>query len=118
MSVKWKNAWWSRREKCWMTKRFSLLDNIDIPEGRASGVGSFAWNEVLFDSFQSGNVKALDMELYTSLKSSLTKNCGETDQPIGALLTDLKQRGMLDDTLIVWIGEFGRTPIRQGSNRY
>ena len=73
MSVKWKNAWWSRREKCWMTKRFSLLDNIDIPEGRASGVGSFAWNEVLFDSFQSGNVKALDMELYTSLKSSLTK---------------------------------------------
>ena len=47
---------------------------------------------------------------HRSLKSSLTKNCGETDQPIGALLTDLKQRGMLQDTLIVWGGEFGRTP--------
>lgn len=73
MSVKWKNAWWSRREKCWMTKRFSLLDNIDMPEGRASSTGSFAWNEVLFDSFQCGNVKALDLALYVSLKRSLSK---------------------------------------------
>lgn len=45
-----------------------------------------------------------------------TKNCLAVDQPISALLTDLKQRGMLDDTLVVWGGEFGRTPIVQGSN--
>ena len=38
------------------------------------------------------------------------------DQAIGALLTDLKQRGMLDDTLVVWSGEFGRTPFAQGKN--
>jgi hypothetical protein len=39
--------------------------------------------------------------------------CGKTDKPIGALLTDLKQRGLLDTTLVVWGGEFGRLPIAQ-----
>ena len=37
------------------------------------------------------------------------------DQPIAALLTDLKQRGLLDSTLVVWCGEFGRTPVLQGN---
>lgn len=45
-----------------------------------------------------------------SLKAKLTSNCGNTDQPIAALLADLKQRDMLKDTLVVWGGEFGRTP--------
>jgi hypothetical protein len=40
-------------------------------------------------------------------------HCGETDQPIAALLTDLKQRGLLDETLVVWTSEFGRTPTGQ-----
>jgi hypothetical protein len=40
----------------------------------------------------------------------------QVDQPIAALLVDLKQRGLLDDTLVVWAGEFGRTPFSQGSN--
>jgi uncharacterized protein (DUF1501 family) len=40
-------------------------------------------------------------------------HCKETDQPIAALLTDLKQRGLLDETLVVWGGEFGRTPTAQ-----
>ena len=38
----------------------------------------------------------------------------QTDQPIAALLADLKQRGLLDETLVVWAGEFGRTPMMQG----
>ncbi len=42
--------------------------------------------------------------------------CGEFDQPMAALITDLKQRGMLDDTLVVWMGEFGRTPKINGRN--
>lgn len=42
-------------------------------------------------------------------------HCEETDQPMAALLTDLKQRGLLDDTLVVWGGEFGRTPTSQGT---
>ena len=45
-----------------------------------------------------------------------TKNCRTVDQPIAALLKDLKERGLLDSTLVVWAGEFGRTPFAQGKN--
>ena len=52
------------------------------------------------------------------LKEELAKSGSETDQPVAALLADLKQRGMLQDTLVVWAGEFGRTPYAQsGSGR-
>ena len=51
-----------------------------------------------------------------NLKSGHAKNSLAVDKPIAGLLEDLKQRGMLDDTLVVWGGEFGRTPIVQGSN--
>ncbi len=47
---------------------------------------------------------------HQNLQSKLTQNCAATDQPIAALLTDLKQRGLFDDTLVLWGGEFGRTP--------
>ncbi len=50
------------------------------------------------------------------LKDSLAKTCGMTDQPIAALLTDLKQRDLLKDTLVIWAGEFGRTPYAQGGD--
>ncbi len=43
------------------------------------------------------------------------RNAAQTDQPVAALLADLKQRGMLDSTLVVWAGEFGRTPMQQGN---
>lgn len=49
----------------------------------------------------------------TSLNIGFAKRCLETDQPIAALLTDLKSRGMLEDTLVVWGGEFGRTSMRE-----
>lgn len=45
----------------------------------------------------------------------LKKRCQETDQPAVALIKDLKQRGLLDETLVVWGGEFGRTPMMQGN---
>ena len=45
-----------------------------------------------------------------------TKNAAEVDKPISGFLTDLKARGLLDDTLVLWGGEFGRTPTAQGSN--
>jgi hypothetical protein len=48
------------------------------------------------------------------IRDGLTKKCATMDQPIAALLKDLKQRGLLDETLIVWGGEFGRTPFREG----
>jgi len=50
------------------------------------------------------------------LKQQLTKAATATDRPIAGLLTDLKQRGMLDDTLVIWAGEFGRTPYAQSGD--
>jgi hypothetical protein len=47
------------------------------------------------------------------LKGNLTESCVATDQPVAALLADLKQRDMLKDTLVIWAGEFGRTPYAQ-----
>jgi hypothetical protein len=55
-------------------------------------------------------------DTHGGLKSRLTNLCGEIDQPIGALLTDLKQRGLLEDTIVMWGGEFGRTPTGQGTD--
>jgi hypothetical protein len=51
-----------------------------------------------------------------NLVKDITKNCKDTDQAGAALVKDLKQRGMLKDTLVVWGGEFGRTPMAQGTN--
>ena len=51
-----------------------------------------------------------------SLVRDLTKNCLDTDQACAALIKDLKQRGMLNDTLVIWGGEFGRTPMVQGGS--
>ena len=48
---------------------------------------------------------------HTDLERKLKKHCDETDKPTAALLRDLKQRGLLDSTLVVWAGEFGRTPM-------
>jgi len=48
------------------------------------------------------------------LPDHMSKQCKDTDQPSAALVTDLKQRGLLDDTLIIWGGEFGRTVYSQG----
>lgn len=53
---------------------------------------------------------------HSNLKTGHEKNSLEVDRPIAGLLSDLKQRGLLEDTLVVWSGEFGRTPIAQGTN--
>lgn len=55
-----------------------------------------------------------DWDHHGGLPGALPKLCKETDQPAAALIKDLKQRGMLDDTLVVWGGEFGRTAYCQG----
>ncbi|MGY8769874.1 MAG: DUF1501 domain-containing protein, partial [Pirellulales bacterium] len=53
---------------------------------------------------------------HAGLMDGHTKNAKSVDKPIAALLTDLKQRGLFDSTLVVWGGEFGRTPFAQGKN--
>jgi hypothetical protein len=53
---------------------------------------------------------------HAGLREGLPKRCAAVDQPIAALLTDLKHRGLLDDTLVLWGGEFGRTPTAEGKD--
>jgi hypothetical protein len=53
---------------------------------------------------------------HSDLKNGHEKNARATDQPVAGLLTDLKARGLLKDTLVVWAGEFGRTPFAQGGD--
>ena len=55
-----------------------------------------------------------DWDTHNNQHKRLSANCREVDQPIAALLTDLRQRGLLDETLVVWADEFGRTPMLQG----
>lgn len=50
------------------------------------------------------------------LRAELPRNCYSTDRPIAGLLTDLKSRGLLDDTIVLWGGEFGRTPTAEGTD--
>lgn len=53
---------------------------------------------------------------HSGLKTAIPRNAMEVDQPIAALLKDLKSRGLLEDTLVLWGGEFGRTPVSQGDD--
>jgi hypothetical protein len=53
-------------------------------------------------------------DAHSDLLGNHTQKCGATDRPIAALLTDLKRRGLFDETLVIWGGEFGRTPTAQG----
>jgi len=55
-------------------------------------------------------------DAHSNLEKSLRYSSGKTDQPAAALLTDLKQRGLLDTTLVIWGGEFGRMPLSQVSD--
>jgi uncharacterized protein (DUF1501 family) len=49
-------------------------------------------------------------DFHTDIKKNMTDKCGAIDKPIAALIADLKSKGMLEETLIIWAGEFGRTP--------
>ncbi|MBU6302334.1 MAG: DUF1501 domain-containing protein [Verrucomicrobia bacterium] len=55
-------------------------------------------------------ISHLEWDLHGSLQSGMTRNCAQIDRPIAGLLQDLEQRGLLEDTLVLWGGEFGRTP--------
>jgi hypothetical protein len=57
-----------------------------------------------------------DWDQHGNLLAGHARNAGEVDRPIAGLLQDLKQRGLLDDTLVIWGGEFGRTPNSQGKD--
>lgn len=65
--------------------------------------------------YSGGGPVSVQWDAHDDINANHGKMCGMTDQPIAALLTDLKRTGMLDDTLVIWCSEFGRTPNSQGS---
>jgi arylsulfatase A-like enzyme len=72
---------------------------------------------VRFVQLYSGtNIGADWDDAHNDLIVSHNRMCGRTDKPIAALLTDLKARGLLDSTLVIWSSEFGRTPLGEGQN--
>ena len=87
--------------------------------GATPGDGSYASNCLLARRLAERGVRFIHLyhrgwDHHGGLVQYMNICCGLTDQPTWALLTDLKQRGMLEDTLIIWGGEFGRTPMFQG----
>lgn len=92
--------------------------------GAVPGKSSFANNCLLARRLVEGGVRFVQLFDWgwdfhgtganEGLRDGLTKKMGATDKPIAALIRDLKQRGLLEDTLIVCGGEFGRTPFREG----
>jgi hypothetical protein len=86
--------------------------------------GSFAYNCLLARRLAERGVRFVQLmhagwDQHNSITTELYNQCRDTDQASAALVQDLKQRGLLDDTLVIWGGEFGRTPFLQGdiSNR-
>ncbi|WP_417738399.1 DUF1501 domain-containing protein [Rosistilla oblonga] len=87
--------------------------------GVKSGESSFAKNCLLARRLVEGGTRFVQLfheawDQHGNLTKDIKKNCLATDQGCAALIQDLKQRGMLDETLVIWGGEFGRTPMVQG----
>jgi hypothetical protein len=95
----------------------SILDAY----GAHPGDGSFASNCLLARRLAEKGVRFIqlyhrDWDHHSGLKTNVALKAEEVDRATAALITDLKQRGMFDDTLIVWGGEFGRTPMSQSGD--
>ncbi len=89
--------------------------------GATPGDGSFASNCLLARRLAERGVRFIqlyhrDWDHHNSVKLGIEYKAQEVDRATAALIKDLKARGMLDDTLVIWGGEFGRTPMSQGSN--
>ena len=92
---------------------------IDLYGPDALTKGTFANNCLIARRLLERGVRFVQLmhsgwDQHGNLFTQLAEQCRDTDQPSAALVADLKQRGLLEDTLVVWGGEFGRTPFGQG----
>ena len=106
-----------------------VLDFSNEPESTwklygkdAKKPGTFAYHCLLARRLAEKDVRFIQLyhtgwDHHSSIERDIIKQCKETDQGSAALVTDLKQRGLLDDTIVVWGGEFGRTVYSQGLSR-
>ena len=92
---------------------------LDMYGSQVKNVGSYAYNCLLARRLAERGVRFIQLyhrgwDAHGKAPTQVPTQCAGTDQPTAALLQDLKQRGMLDDTLVIWGGEFGRTVYCQG----
>ncbi|MFU8893305.1 MAG: DUF1501 domain-containing protein [Luteolibacter sp.] len=95
---------------------------LDLYGVKEPGDGSFASNCLLARRMLERGVRFVQLyhrgwDHHSNIEKLMTDSARLTDQPSAALVMDLKQRGMLEDTLVIWGGEFGRTPMGQGTGR-
>jgi hypothetical protein len=96
----------------------STLDSYGIGGGPSDGFGRQC---LMARRFAEAGVRFIEVghggwDQHGNLRTALARNCQSIDKPIAALIADLKQRDMLKDTLVVWGGEFGRTPHAQNTD--
>ncbi|MFP6612325.1 MAG: DUF1501 domain-containing protein [Pirellulales bacterium] len=92
---------------------------LDLYGPQVKERGTFANNCLMARQLSERGVRFVQLmhagwDQHNSLTTELYTQCRDTDQPAAALVQDLKQRGLLDETLVIWSGEFGRTPFLQG----
>jgi uncharacterized protein (DUF1501 family) len=103
------------------TAETQALYGLDVPETREFGrrcllARRLVENGVRFVQLYSGDTNGWDA--HSNVLTNHTEYCQRTDRPIAGLLRDLRRRGLLDDTLVIWGGEFGRMPMsEQGKGR-
>ncbi|MEM7013755.1 MAG: DUF1501 domain-containing protein, partial [Verrucomicrobiota bacterium] len=98
------------------------LYGLDNPKCRDFGVQCLMGRRLLergvrfVQIYSGGDTNPTSWDAHNKLVQNHTMFSGETDYPIAGLLTDLDKRGLLDDTLVIWGGEFGRTPVSEGKD--
>jgi hypothetical protein len=95
---------------------------FDLYGPDATKPGTFAANCLLARRLAQRNVRFIqlyhrDWDNHGNLPIDMPKVCEQTDRGAAALIQDLKQHGLLDDTIVIWSGEFGRSPMAQGSSK-
>jgi hypothetical protein len=93
---------------------------LDMYGPQVRGPGTFAYNCLMARRLVERGVRCVQVmhagwDQHNSITTELYTQCKDTDQPSAALVKDLKRRGLLDETLVIWGGEFGRTPFIQGN---
>ncbi|MCC9642122.1 DUF1501 domain-containing protein [Rhodopirellula sp. JC740] len=97
-------------------------ETLELYGVKQPGDGSFASNCLMARRLAERGVRFIQLyhrawDHHGSLEAGMKDSAKAVDQASAALIQDLKQRGMLDETLVIWGGEFGRTPMKQGSGR-
>ena len=99
------------------TASIRAMYGIDVPQSRSFGTKCLMARRLVESGVRFVQVYSDgEWDAHSNLTKNHTQHCAATDVPIDGLLTDLKQRGLWDTTLVIWGGEFGRMPVSQGSD--